>query len=577
MHTRLSALAAAALVAACGGSGSGDSATDAGTPPAAAITISGKAAGATALAGRATQARCRAGTGEATTDADGRYEMRIASGSFPCVMRVDRGAEPALHSVATSASATTGTATANITPVTELVVAQLSGTAPATYYGTGFEGSAGSAVTVAAVTAAATQVTQTLAAAGIALAGAGDPVTASLVTAGDTSGAAANAYGQALAQLDSALKAAATPLAALSSAVAAASPAATAPVGGTASLPPVALLQTAASNCTNFRSGRYRAIYNGESPPEVITIDAPALRATRADGSSFSLTADGTCRYRTPAGGEMAVSRGGLLVGQSGDAPFRGVVMFPEQVHGLAALAGTWNSLSLDRPGNGARPQLTSTTLTIAADGRVTAITFCETVTGGCESGTRGVDAGFPDISVAVNPAGGFTMTNATDRWSEPLFVYQAGTGERMVVTGSVGSGHLSLATPAVARTLPPVGRVSESLNLNLVPNAVAPFYTAPTGFTPTRNTIASTDPAAGSFVRNNVVNMSTGVTVPETVQGNVPRLGYSRRVPGVATASDGSTRTIAEWVALSLAGTGISIVGILSSQNLILSVDKPE
>jgi hypothetical protein len=193
----------------------------------------------------------------------------------------------------------------------------------------------------------------------------------------------------------------------------------------------VALLQTAAANCAHFRSGRYRAVYNGESPPEVLTIDAPALRATRADGSGFSLSADGACRYRSSAGGEMVVSRGGLLVGQAGEAPFRGVVMFPEQTHGLAALAGTWNALALDRVGSGTRPQLTSMTMTIAADGRVTGITHCETVTGGCQTGTRGVDPGFPDISVAVNPAGGFTMTNATAQWSDPVFVYQTGTGER--------------------------------------------------------------------------------------------------------------------------------------------------
>ena len=109
------------------------------------------------------------------------------------------------------------------------------------------------------------------------------------------------------------------------------------------------LLQPAAAHCAALRSGRYRVVVNaisgGNTPDtEVVTIDAQKLIATNADGSVAQLTANGTCRYRTPRNGDVVVSQAGVIVAQvDSDAPgspLKGTMLFPEQTHPLASLAG---------------------------------------------------------------------------------------------------------------------------------------------------------------------------------------------------------------------------------------------
>lgn len=566
-HSSLIALTTVLVLGACGGSG-GDSSTPQNPASPASISISGQAAGPSALSSRDVRARCRSGSGQATTDGNGRYRVQVADGVFPCVMRIELAGGGALHSVATDGGA--GSATSNITPLTELTVAQLTGSPPATYYDSGFTASNGSAVTATAVERAATQLTATLAGSGVNTGAAGNPVTSTLVPAGSGT---ADGHGQALTALDTALQRAGTPLPTLVATVASASPTAGTPTSSAPSLPAAQSLQTQAANCKALRSGRYRAVFNGADAPEVMTIDAGTLSGTSGDGSSFTLTANGPCRFRMPSGGELVVSAAGVITGQANDAPYTGIVLFPEQTHDLSAVAGTIDFLGLDRVDGNTRPQLTSVTMTIAASGEVTAIEFCATMKADCTKLAKG-EAGFPTINIVVNPAGGFLLRNTTENYEDPFFVYTTGSGEKMYVLGSA-SGHISFGTRNAARALPAVGTVSESWNLSLVPNATEPSYTAPFAMSQSKNTIATL--GTTSYVRNAVVDFNTGVTVPETVELNVPRAGYVRRVPGPATGSDGSARTVGEWVALGLRGTGLSAVGIVGNQNLILSTQKTD
>ena len=571
-HPTLLALTTALALAGCGGGSDSGSSPPPPKPVPTSIGISGQAAAASALGGRRVRALCRIGGGDADTDAvTGRYRVDIPGGAFPCVMRLQVAENQTLHSVATDGGS--GTATANITPLTELTVAQLTGSSPATYFESGFAASSGSAVTAEAVASAGAQVLATLATGGVNASAAGNPVTAALVPAGTGT---PDAHGQALAALDAALQTAGATLTTLVATVAQAAPAAATPTSSSPSLPAAQQLQAKAPNCSALRSGRYRAVFNGTNVTDVETIDAPALTGVNgSDGDTFTLPANGPCRYRFPGGGELVVSAGGVIIGQVDDAPYTGIVMFPEQSHGLSAIAGTVNFLGFDRVSN-ARPHLVSMTLTIAADGEVTRLEFCAAMLSGCATQAKG-DAGFPSIRIVPNPTGGgFLLRNATEGYEDPLFVYTTGSGEKMYVMGSTDNG-LSLGTRAVARPLPTVGAVSDSWNMTFQPNATAPFYTAPGAVSESKNTIFSTNPTAGSWVRDAVVNFSTGVTVPETVEGSVPRIGYSHRVPGPATASDGSARNVGEWVALGLLGTGVSAVGIVGNQNLILSVGKAE
>lgn len=127
----LAAVASAALVASCGGGGGGGDAT----PAASGVVISGTAATGAALASAPVGVRCATGSGTATTDAAGTYSVTVTGGVLPCLIEVTgtvNGNTVALHSVAEAGTATgaTTTARANVTTVSELIVASLLGRLP---------------------------------------------------------------------------------------------------------------------------------------------------------------------------------------------------------------------------------------------------------------------------------------------------------------------------------------------------------------------------------------------------------------------------------------------------------------
>ena len=112
----------AGLLAACGGSSSSSS-----TP---AVTVSGVAATGAAISGGSVNLNCAAGAvRSATTGADGSFLLDVTLATMPCVGRVDykdsSGAAQKLHTLVSQGGV------ANITPVTELIVANLTGGAAA--------------------------------------------------------------------------------------------------------------------------------------------------------------------------------------------------------------------------------------------------------------------------------------------------------------------------------------------------------------------------------------------------------------------------------------------------------------
>ena len=118
----LTAVTSLALVA-CGGGGNDDP------------QLSGTAAIGAPVAGATVQARC-AGSGstllESITSANGTWQINAAGQSLPCAVRVSGGnlaAGQALHSVALDFS------NVNITPLTDLMVANATGKLPATWWG----------------------------------------------------------------------------------------------------------------------------------------------------------------------------------------------------------------------------------------------------------------------------------------------------------------------------------------------------------------------------------------------------------------------------------------------------------
>ena len=566
------AACAAALLAACGGASSPDAVTPPPVLPAS-LMLSGTAATGAALAMRPVEAKCASGTSAALatgpTGVDGKYSFAIAGGALPCVLRVTIADGGVLHSLATGTGAS---ATANITPASELVLAHLAG-GPAAGAFSSFDAAS---LADAKVQAALTAVGDTLKAAGVDVAALGNLLTAPLVAAhGSTEG---NDFDKALDALKVKLDANKISLAALADLVAKGSPnLLVANRSSTPSLPAAQLLQPAAFNCATLRSGRYRLVVNAigdaNAPAtEVVTIDASKLTATNASGEVNQLTANGPCRYRTPSNGDAVVSQAGLIVAQINyglqGAAFKGGVLFPEQTHPLASLAGDWNLIGLDRTEDNGPVHLTAATGSLNATGQVTAITQCDNVVD-CVSVPA---ANLAKLMVTANAAGGFdfTSTNSTPVEVDRLFAYRSGGGELVWVLLSK-HGHIQFATRKAALTLPDKDRVSESFNLTLTPQ-----YTAPFAISESKNTIVSVDATANSFLRDAVINLTTGVTRPERFAINQPREGYSRRTGESVVDSAGQPSTVQALVSMALRGTGVTPVAALGSNQLVLSVNKP-
>ena len=135
----------AAALTACGGGGS--------AAPAATASVSGTAATGAAIASGTVTLKCVSGTTTAaTTGTDGSFSIDVSSVTLPCVGRVDYkdagGAAQKLHTFISAAG------TANITPITELLVANVTGGTAADAFDK-FDGTKAKVITVAQVKAAA--------------------------------------------------------------------------------------------------------------------------------------------------------------------------------------------------------------------------------------------------------------------------------------------------------------------------------------------------------------------------------------------------------------------------------------
>jgi hypothetical protein len=192
----------ATLLSACGGGGGGTASVtpSSGSPS---LSISGVAATGAAISGGEVDATCQAGTGTAATNADGTYTVSVSGGQQPCILRAtDPITQQQLHSFVES-----GATTANITPITDLVVANTLGTDPATAFGN-FTPSVQQQITASNITAAVTKVQAATAALGASADMSGiDPMKGTLQaatanTAGDATDKKIDALMAALAAAD---------------------------------------------------------------------------------------------------------------------------------------------------------------------------------------------------------------------------------------------------------------------------------------------------------------------------------------------------------------------------------------
>ncbi|MDO8252265.1 MAG: hypothetical protein Q7T78_21470 [Rhodoferax sp.] len=143
------------LLVACGGGG-GSSVTVTASVATGNFTVSGTAATGKALAGAIINAKCVVGTGSATTNADGTYSLVVLGGKLPCLLQITDPADGSkLHTVATGNGISM---TANMTPLTEMLVARLLRNDPFRFFSDFDAVVAASTITSTAVLAAQTDV-----------------------------------------------------------------------------------------------------------------------------------------------------------------------------------------------------------------------------------------------------------------------------------------------------------------------------------------------------------------------------------------------------------------------------------
>lgn len=324
--------AAAVLLASCGGGG-GD---HAGDDAQAALEVSGTAATGAALASASVQVKCKSGDGTATTSSSGGYTVTITGGALPCIIKVSgttaAGVPVTLHSIVESGTAdgSTTEATANVTPVTEMIVAQLMATLP----GDAFTSFDPAQVTKETVSTALTAIVDALKAAGVDLTGI-DPLKATLVPAtGTTEG---NPYDKLLDTLGDKVPPEALPLVVAQIATAAES-------GSSSALDDAmtAVAKGSLENCPAAISGKYRVI-DFRGAMATIELDFARMKVI-AESTELTMTANSAqaCEVSVADGNETVFVLGASGVGLVRDTYTTGYI-FPVQALSHSQIVGEWS------------------------------------------------------------------------------------------------------------------------------------------------------------------------------------------------------------------------------------------
>ena len=550
LRTRLTFLSVLAL-AACGGSGDGSPAPAPAPAPAAPtptpMQVSGTVATASALGGSTVAVTCARGSGSTTADASGAFVQKFDDAQLPCVVTATSAdGATVLHSIAAGTAA--ADTTIEVTPLTELLVAQFAGAAPSAYVASF---GATSTVDATSLQQAQAALLQSLTRANVDVSGVTDLVSGTLQPG------SATGYDAALQHLSTSLSDAATTLPQLTSAIAS-----SAGAGASTSQSTVGtLLAVANADCPSLKSGQHRSIDFGDRSDNLITVDARALTAV-INGVTQHLTPIEPCLYSIDDAysTQLAISKSGMGVwrqGGNGIDPDFGMTM-PEQTLDMSALAGTYNRVTwagtaIDSGDFGAE--------TFDVNGKHTASQQC--------AGGYGTCAAVTDLHahLQADAAGGFDYYDETD--AQPtvdarVFAYRDGSGHTWSIA-TTDQAVLVMA-PQAALALPAVGASSAYWEVDVTP-------TSETAFLEDVNTDVAVDTATSTVTRQFA---SDGHT--DTLTFNDPAAGLRHRVVNACLTSGGGARTCNAVVQMPMTGSGINLsVSADPTKHVIyLSVTKP-
>nr|WP_116339989.1 hypothetical protein [Cupriavidus taiwanensis] len=532
-HLFLTGLAAAVLTA-CGGGGGDSTPTNAPT----ATKISGTAAVGAALGGATVQAKCAAGSGTATTAADGTFTLSIEGATRPCVLSVKTPDGTTLHSVVEAGTGTT--AVANITPLTELVTASLAQGSTTAFFDQ-FDAGAQAKLTSDGL-ASATQAVR-LVLTGVVDLTSVDPLKDPLVAANGAN--AGNAQDKLLDQLGDRLEASKTTLGELSSAV-----------GSNAGAAAVqTALQPAASSCAGLKTGKYHVIGLGSAVAEAGDLDAAALKLQVGNETvPFTAVANDDCRFTVPGANgttnTVMVAKSGIALavppaGPMSDLP---TLLMPAQAVALADLAGDWNGLGMERDNSGTPYASRRVTFSIDAAGKLTKGADC--------SGINPCEAWLPEElpTLSANADGSFKITDSFG--SQFAYAFKGTDGQvTVVITHDDG---FMIAAKQVVRPLPVVGATNSYWDTVMFGGLVPTLENAGKWST----LVTSVDEQAGIYTRKRLEDSRL-----DSWKINHPANGLRYRA---------RTSNASEMISLVPGNTGLSLGIAVNGSFYDISVNRP-
>ncbi len=436
---RAATCVAAIFAAGCGGGGGGEA-----PPSPELLTITGTAVEGVALDGATISVKCATGNGTGVSTSAGTYEVQVTGGALPCVLNAAGSHGPSYHSLVPG-TGTSGIFTANISPLTEMVVSHVAREQPSAYFA-GF--GAGSTVPPASV-ALANAYVQT------AMAGLTDLTGVNVITDPLSVG---NALDQKIDQVMAGLADAGLTVGQVTTAIVAN------PLAPSVVATPLA---PSTVDCSWFKSGKYRIVMRSETDPAlrflVATFDASALTFTDPGNAVVALTFDSACQFSAnepEAIVKFIVSPAGLLVIHAESKTVASdrelSLALPEQTLPISELAGTWNGAKWDptRIGITGEAVAYNTEVTIDASGQITAAKTCVGL-------SPCVPQSAPLATFSANAAGGFDLAEVgvvTGR----AFLFKTLAGEKAMLL-LTNDDALAIIAPKQPATLPVAATVYKS------------------------------------------------------------------------------------------------------------------
>ncbi|PUE09425.1 hypothetical protein B9Z51_11190 [Limnohabitans sp. T6-5] len=569
-----------AALAACGG-GSPTTTPEKTTGD---VTLSGTAATGAAMANATIKVKCATGDKSTTADSKGAYSVTITGASLPCVIEATDGTNT-LHSLAEGTGA--GTSTANVTPLTEYVLAQVMGSEKTEDIFNSFDSAAQGKLTSSKVAEAVTAIKASFK----------DVLTIDFDPLKVEFKAAVNGEGGdatdkildkllSLAQQDSPEATPKDALKALTKKVV---------VAGGGAAASLNLAKLPVDNCPAVRNVPYRIITLAGSygvtastqwdKQEVVAAWNDSDESSQSNAVAFD--AAQPCKYElTPAnsnGKKMqgAVAASGVFVMRdpgSVNSEAGLAIGFPAQTIPLADLAGTWNALQYQKEvNNWINKQIT---FTLDANGNLTNFQNCSGTTQASDTCVA-VDANKSPKALVANSKGGFDMVNQSDaKTGNRLFGYRNASGELMMVStgsnsGSAGPGML-IATKKRTLTLPKVNDVAKIWDIQA---SVSSSLTLVSSFSASQVTVKSVGSNSATRVRDTVDGAADGRE--DTLSYNQPRDGLRYRAAGSYTPAGATTpKPISAAVQMPIKDMGLTVTAGTGSDStgkfLNLSVAMP-